>query len=75
MKAFQLIAYLLLTVLLGACASQAQKDARASADDPSLASQYIYITERHAQQRFVTVRWVNPPESDDLKSKPEDGSN
>ena len=72
MKALQLLACLLMAVLLAACASQESKEPREPAGP---ASQYMYQTERNAQQRMVTVYWVHPPKSEDLIKKAEnDGS-
>jgi len=68
MKALQLLACLLMAVLLAACASQESKK---TAGPAGPASQYMYQTERNAQERMVTVYWVNPPKSEDLIKKAE----
>jgi len=72
MKALQLLACLLIAVLLAACASQESKE---SAEPAGPASQYMFQTERNAQQRMVTVYWVNPPKSEDLIKADENEGN
>ena len=68
MKALHHFAFKLTAVLLAACASQESKK---SSEPAGPASQYMYQTERNAQERMVTVYWVHPPKSEDLIKKAE----
>lgn len=72
MKALQLLACLLMAVILAACASQ---ESREPGEPAGPASQYMYQTERNAQERMVTVYWVNPPTSEDLIRAAENDGN
>ncbi len=56
-------------LLLTACATPTSREATEPA---SLAAQYMYQTERNAQERMVTVYWVNPPSSASLAKTDDD---
>lgn len=75
MKTLSLIACLLSTVLLAACVTQAPVQTDKSQDGPSLTAQYMYLTERQAQERMVTIYWVHPPKSEELAKASSDRDN
>ncbi len=57
-KKVQLVYALLPAFLLSACAAQPSQE---PAGPSSFTDQYMYYTDRIAQDRMATVYWINPP--------------